>query len=1286
MSEKVDSPRGTALSLYNRFAELMLVVGLDENTGLVPLKKDGSSGDSDDLSNLFYEEYEAQVLVAISSSKALVFQPYLLEDPTYPPSPESTMATNSFQTLRQREISKKIAQRTVSVNSSVIKQHLVSNDNSNSASQVLVDLPLSKDAIDTITTFCFPDNAHVFQDKPDNNIHFLVLTDVSGLKTYACCLTFYKPYQLTKEPNGKMSYELRELKDKSNNSDKSSNSIKSVHCYIPQCCVLVSKYPYFYAMKECMSCMISHVERDLEEMFQFLKDFTYTMTMSPVPPAGNVIVEICIYNLFISLFPPDSPDKPVLDIPLHLTFLCFPIEELLKIFTAILCEEKLVFISFNYALLTTVMQSFLYYILPFTWRFTYVPILSASSLELLEAPGTFMMGCHPKHLHVVQQVEGLVVVNIDEGTITVNKPSEITSPYIFSNSSYNYDTVTIERNDYIPYLPVGPAGLLKNICKRSKYQMELSDVQRPFYFDIEEERAFRMKKCMQFNTEISFAFLEMMVNLFRGCLLYLRIEHRSFNKKVFLESVPECDKPFYERVLNTDMFKQFLEDRLNEKMDYWYEYELKTRPYNKPIPGTLYYRPNARPATKQTSITTFSSLAPRTFEIFRLPALNDSLSYARNMMNMLNETIETCQNMFTKSSYLYLRGMFHAAQGNITDALDDLLSLHSINTRLLPIQFVRKLLQITPETERDKLLRKKGVQHLIVLLHEPETEKPRRPIVDKVSIPDADLNLEEFVEAVSLLEMATDYDLIQRLFLALVLPNRMTHVDKYTFNVLKLSYDENQSQCESLQLAEDCLQANEIVLRVSNLIKTDFGMGRIVLTDKRLFFIKDVSNRYKEIVKLRNITKLEKVQNHSFLIAADVLVITDTETKVKFTAWLKEERNCWATIIEEMRAGRIVAEASKDYTAINQAIQNVLLADAVIRSGQDERVAHHGLVARAADSLCYFTAYMAEGRHNLPSDTIATLQHRVDPNTGQRERKTVEVLLYTPGCQSSGMQNNIPPRLWCGMGDGKIRVFDATNWMLEHNFIQTKITVSALVAVGEATIWAGSYGIYIIETETLSCNKTLTDHPDLVADIVLTPDGRHAYSASVDGTVIKWEVQTLRRVRRFRLSDAKSLRFIKLYDNKLWCGTWHSIFALDDNGVQLQTFTYSEPDTGKPVEINCFEIFHDEIWAGCRRGGEVVIWDEKSTNLKQVLQLDCRGVCFILLFNDKVWVATKEGTIHIYYLATKQQWKTIKAHDDAIRSLCAAESRYIMSGAGSKDGKVAIWSPNTEISEHENGE
>ncbi|GFN87386.1 DENN domain-containing protein 3 [Plakobranchus ocellatus] len=1012
-----------------------------------------------------------------------------------------------------------------------------------------------------------------------------------------------------------------------------------------------------------------------------------------------------------------------------------------------------------------------------TWRFTYVPILSASSLELLEAPGTFMMGCHSKHLDVVEQVEGLVVVNIDEGTVTIN-PSDsskgLTAPAFTLSTMTSVSTAASERSEFllvdassrkIPSLPEEPAKLFKNICKRAKFQMELSDVQRPFYYDIEEERAFRMKKCLQFNTEISFAFLEMMVNLFRGTLSYLRTDLRRFNKQQFLDNVATVNKSFYERVLNTDMFKQFLEDRLNEKLDYWTDHEIRTRPYAKRAsqevdasPG-LSHRQQMKPMRKQVSVTTFSSLSPRVFEILRLPALNDTATYVRHTLAMLNKTIEECRNPHLRPSYIYMRGMFLAAEGNIKAALDDLLSLHGHNVRLLPIGLIQKLLQLLAESEREEMLRVSGrhVAELLVLA-EQDIDKGNhrhyRSIMDnRVALPDTDLSLEDFVETVSLLEMSTDYDTIQRLFLALAQPQRPTHVEKYTFEVLQLSYEDNQNQCESLALPGDCLQMNEIILRVSNLIKTDFGMGRIVLTDKRLFFIKDVSNRYKEVVKLRNITSLEKIQTHWYLIAVDVLVINDTANKVKFTAWLKEERNSWAILIEEMRAGKVVAEATRDFTAIGQAVQNVLLVDAVIRrdsvitccssfvalspankvkftawlkeernswailieemragkvvaeatrdftaigqavqnvllvdavirSGQDERATHHKHVTRAAETLCYFSAYMAEGRHNLPPDTLQALQHRVDPNMGQRERKTVEVLLYTAGGHGSETTNS-PPRLWCGMGDGKVRVFDATNWVLEESFVQTKATVSALVAVGQGQVWAGSHGIFIIDVDTISCNKTLTEHADLVADICLTNMGRYAYSASVDGLIVMWEVQTLRVLRRIRLTGRRSLRRIMVHADRIWCGTWQSIIVLDDEGSQLQTFSFCDPDTNKQLDLDCFHIFNQEIWAGCRRQGLLIVWDLDSTQLKQILKLDCRGISQILLFGGKVWVGTKEGTIYIYNSTTKALWKTIRAHEDAIRSLCSAESRYIMSGAGSKDGKVAIWSPNIEAGDVE---
>ena len=66
--------------------------------------------------------------------------------------------------------------------------------------------------------------------------------------------------------------------------------------------------------------------------------------------------EFNLYQMPVTLIPPDHPDKPVIDVPLHLVFLCFPIEELLKLLSCVLLEERIVFLSSNYALLAIIAE------------------------------------------------------------------------------------------------------------------------------------------------------------------------------------------------------------------------------------------------------------------------------------------------------------------------------------------------------------------------------------------------------------------------------------------------------------------------------------------------------------------------------------------------------------------------------------------------------------------------------------------------------------------------------------------------------------------------------------------------------------------------------------------------------------------------------------------------------------------------------------------------------------------------------------------------------------------
>lgn len=60
-----------------------------------------------------------------------------------------------------------------------------------------------------------------------------------------------------------------------------------------------------------------------------------------------------------------------------------------------------------------------------------------------------------------------MVVNVDEGTLSVN-PETCLSPRRGS----------ITNSNIIPDVPQESANLFKKICKRVRFQLELSDVQR----------------------------------------------------------------------------------------------------------------------------------------------------------------------------------------------------------------------------------------------------------------------------------------------------------------------------------------------------------------------------------------------------------------------------------------------------------------------------------------------------------------------------------------------------------------------------------------------------------------------------------------------------------------------------------------------------------------------------------------------------------------------------------------------------------------------------------------
>lgn len=101
------------------------------------------------------------------------------------------------------------------------------------------------------------------------------------------------------------------------------------------------------------------------------------------------------------------------------------------------------------------------------------------------------------------------------------------------------------------------------------------------------------------------------------------------------------------------------------------------------------------------------------------------------------------------------------------------------------------------------------------------------------------------------------------------------------------------------------------------------------------------------------------------------------------------------------------------------------------------------------------------------------------------------------------------------------------------------------------------------------------------------------------------------------------------------------------------------------------------------------MWEVKKT-----LYVSSRGVSKIMHIRDKVsfpghsldptfrfdsqmWVGSKDGKLHIFDSVTYKQEKELQAHEDSVRSMCCAHQRYVITGAGSHDGRVAIWRAST---------
>lgn len=74
------------------------------------------------------------------------------------------------------------------------------------------------------------------------------------------------------------------------------------------------------------------------------------------------------------------------------------------------------------------------------------------------------------------------------------------------------------------------------------------------------------------------------------------------------------------------------------------------------------------------------------------------------------------------------------------------------------------------------------------------------------------------------------------------------------------------------------------------------------------------------------------------------------------------------------------------------------------------------------------------------------------------------------------------------------------------------------------------------------------------------------------------------------------------------------------------------------------------------------------------------AACVVPVSPQQIWVGgtglsqgRSKGKIYVIDAERKTVEKELVAHTDMVKTLCSAEDRYVLSGSGRDEGKIAIW-------------
>ncbi|KAL2624334.1 hypothetical protein R1flu_008579 [Riccia fluitans] len=321
----------------------------------------------------------------------------------------------------------------------------------------------------------------------------IVLTDGDGSKIYVCCVAFRDPV----DDDVAQAYRI------------------PANSYVDKCICVVSHSPSFKVFRE-----------GLEELHRLcfatsgaskpLWDIVAHMVLGvPLPGPGRQVL-FAVENFLLNVEAPPTDGLPHADMSFQPLVQCLDIDNVIRLFTAVLLERRVLLRASKYSVLTMIAEALCQLIYPIKWQHVYIPVLFYGGVEYIDAPTPYLMGLHSSVDTSGLQMDGVVDVDLDNNKI-------ITS-----------------ADEPIPAVPEPELGRLRNDLLQLIYSnLAYLDRARTSYNAVHDAYVRRFSKpwCSQHDRELRIIFLKFFATILYGYRDFVdySLPEKVFNSQAFLK-------------------------------------------------------------------------------------------------------------------------------------------------------------------------------------------------------------------------------------------------------------------------------------------------------------------------------------------------------------------------------------------------------------------------------------------------------------------------------------------------------------------------------------------------------------------------------------------------------------------------------------------------------------------------------------------------------------------------------------------------------------------------------